>query len=120
MKADLLEQLNDVRHWVTHQSMPPGWDPSKLTTMALRLQDTSLEQMVSLREMKVQIAVLSPRPWFGKERCGSPSQTNDKRNTHLTSLAAARVNTTSIHTTITRSLRRRKRSLLETMCRTLT
>lgn len=32
MKSDLLEQLNDVRHWITHQTMPPGWDPSKLTT----------------------------------------------------------------------------------------
>jgi len=44
LKSELLDQLSDLRHWVTHQTMPPGWDPSKLTTMSLRLahQDHSV------------------------------------------------------------------------------
>lgn len=45
-KSELLEELGSLRHWVTHKTMPPGWDPSRLTTLAL----TFAHQMHAPRE----------------------------------------------------------------------
>lgn len=36
MERELLEQLQDLRHWITHKTSPTGWDPSRLTTVALK------------------------------------------------------------------------------------
>jgi len=40
-RSDLLEQLQDLRHWITHKTAPSGWDPGKLTTIALRYAHSS-------------------------------------------------------------------------------
>lgn len=60
-KAEMLAQLGDLRHWITHKTMPPGWDPSKLTTIALRFahqaptrkkanRESTPEKMVSAKK----------------------------------------------------------------------
>jgi len=36
-KQEMLEELQALRHWITHKTMPPRWDPNKLTTMALQV-----------------------------------------------------------------------------------
>jgi len=35
-EKEILEELANVRHWITNRVVPSGWDPSKLTTLALR------------------------------------------------------------------------------------
>jgi hypothetical protein len=35
-EKELLEELLNVRHWVSSRTMPPGWDPTMLVTLALR------------------------------------------------------------------------------------
>jgi len=34
-EKDLLEELQNLRHWITNRSAPAGWDPTKITTVAL-------------------------------------------------------------------------------------
>jgi hypothetical protein len=34
---DLLDELANVRHWVSNRMAPPGWDPTKISTLALRI-----------------------------------------------------------------------------------
>jgi len=41
-RQDILDNLQDLRHWITHKTMPPGWDPGKLTTMALTVAHQSV------------------------------------------------------------------------------
>mmetsp|Transcript_17819 Transcript_17819/g.41542 ORF Transcript_17819/g.41542 Transcript_17819/m.41542 type:complete len:196 (-) Transcript_17819:197-784(-) len=35
-EKDFLGQLLDLRHWITHRQVPPGWNPDSLVTAALR------------------------------------------------------------------------------------
>lgn len=35
-ERDLLEELKNLRHWISNRMAPSGWDPSILTTVALR------------------------------------------------------------------------------------
>jgi len=35
-EKEVLEELANVRHWITNKVVPSGWDPSKLRTLALR------------------------------------------------------------------------------------
>jgi len=35
-EKEMLEELANVRHWITNRFVPSGWDPSKITTLALR------------------------------------------------------------------------------------
>lgn len=65
LKSELLEQLRDLRHWVTHQRMPPGWDPSKLTTMALRLahQDPSQNSVRHSGRSSKRHVAQDPQAW---------------------------------------------------------
>jgi len=35
-EKEMLEELANVRHWITNRVVPSGWDPSKITTVALR------------------------------------------------------------------------------------
>jgi len=35
-EKEMLEELANVRHWITNKVVPSGWDPSKITTLALR------------------------------------------------------------------------------------
>jgi len=36
MEKELLEQLRNMRHWITHKSVPNGWTPDRIATVALR------------------------------------------------------------------------------------
>lgn len=35
-EQDLLTQLQNLRHWITHNTWPAGWDPNGMTTTALK------------------------------------------------------------------------------------
>jgi len=35
-EKEMLQELANVRHWITNKVVPSGWDPSKITTLALR------------------------------------------------------------------------------------
>jgi len=34
-EKEMLDELSNLRHWVTNRMLPAGWDPSKITTVAL-------------------------------------------------------------------------------------
>lgn len=36
LEKDLLEQLRNLRHWITHKRLPSGWSPDQITTLSLR------------------------------------------------------------------------------------
>lgn len=40
-EKELLEQLSLLRYWITHNSVPSGWDPKQMTTAALRASHPS-------------------------------------------------------------------------------
>eukprot|EP00811_Abedinium_folium_P019841 NODE_2880_length_2127_cov_8.739500.p1 GENE.NODE_2880_length_2127_cov_8.739500~~NODE_2880_length_2127_cov_8.739500.p1 ORF type:complete len:629 (+),score=196.11 NODE_2880_length_2127_cov_8.739500:100-1986(+) len=45
-ERDLLTQLQDLRHWITHKAWPAGWDPTKITTCALKCSHPRADQPV--------------------------------------------------------------------------
>eukprot|EP00405_Crypthecodinium_cohnii_P026644 CAMPEP_0206492482 /NCGR_PEP_ID=MMETSP0324_2-20121206/46138_1 /ASSEMBLY_ACC=CAM_ASM_000836 /TAXON_ID=2866 /ORGANISM="Crypthecodinium cohnii, Strain Seligo" /LENGTH=734 /DNA_ID=CAMNT_0053974913 /DNA_START=103 /DNA_END=2304 /DNA_ORIENTATION=+ len=57
-EKDLLIELANLRHWVSTRMLPPGWEPAKLTTVALACshpRDNELKRplpQVSLKDLK--------------------------------------------------------------------
>lgn len=43
-EKELLEELENLRHWITHKMQPAGWDLSRLTTIALRCTHAPKEE----------------------------------------------------------------------------
>mmetsp|Transcript_39133 Transcript_39133/g.101149 ORF Transcript_39133/g.101149 Transcript_39133/m.101149 type:complete len:662 (-) Transcript_39133:25-2010(-) len=41
----LLDEIGSLRHWITNRSAPGGWDPSKITTVALRCTHMPLDEV---------------------------------------------------------------------------
>jgi len=78
-EKEMLEELANVRHWITNRIVPPGWDASKLTTLALRctypreddmkgpLPQVSLK---NLQELNRQSSVLQTRNLSSDPRNG--------------------------------------------------
>jgi len=44
-EKEILEELANVRHWITNKVVPSGWDPSKITTVALRCTHPREDEM---------------------------------------------------------------------------